>query len=57
MQLIKEKILVTAQINSTFPLDQQIALEKLLTNVENKIRSLRKSEKSHRQRWLVRKAR
>ena len=57
IQLIKEKNLLTAQINSTFPLDQQIALEKLLTNVENKIRSLRKSEKSDRQRWLVRKAR
>ena len=57
IQLIKEKNLLTAQINSTFLPDQQIALEKLLTNVKNKIRSLHKSEKSRRQRWLVKKAR
>ena len=57
IQLIKEKNLLTAQINSTFLPDQQIALEKLLTNVKNKIRSLRKSEKSRRRRWLVKKAR
>ena len=57
IQLIKEKDLLTAQINSTFLPDQHIALEKLLTNVKNKIRSLRKSEKSPRRRWLVKKAR
>ena len=57
IQLIKEKNLLTAQINSTFLPDQQIALEKLLTNVKNKIRSLRKSDKSRRWRWLVKKAR
>ena len=33
IQLIKEKDLLTAQINSTFLPDQQTALEKLLTNV------------------------
>ena len=36
IQLIKEKDLLTAQINSTFLPDQQIALEKLLTNVKKK---------------------
>ena len=43
IQLIKEKNLLTAQINSVFLPDQWIALEKLLTDVKNKIRSLRKS--------------
>ena len=56
IQLIKEKNLLTAQINTTFLPDQRIALEQLLTNV-NKIRSLCKSEKSRRCHWLVNKAR
>ena len=49
IQLIKERNLLTVQINSTFLPDQRIALEKLLTNPKNKICSLRKSEKSRRQ--------
>ena len=57
IQLIKEKNLLMAQINSTFLPDQQKALEKLLTYVKNKICSLRKSDKSRRQRWLVKKTR
>ena len=57
IQLLKEKNLLTAQINSTFLLDQQTVLEQLLTNVKNKIRSLHRSEKSRRRRWLVKKAR
>ena len=56
IQLIKEKNLLTAQINTTFLPDQRIALEQLPTNV-NKIPSLRKSEKSRRCHWLVNKAR
>ena len=57
IQLIKEKNLLTAQINSIFLPDQWIALEQLLTDVKNKIRSLRKTEKSRRRGWLVKKAR
>ena len=56
-KLIKEKNLLTAQINSIFLPDQRIALEQLLTDVKNKIRSLRKTEKSRRRGWLVKKAR
>ena len=44
IQLIKEKNLLTAQINTIFLPDQQTALEQLLTDVKFKIRSLRKSE-------------
>ena len=36
IQLIKEKNLLTAQINSIFLPDQQIALEQLLTDTEIK---------------------
>ena len=46
-----------AQINTIFLSDQQIAQEQLLTDDKNKIRSLRKSEKSRRWCWLVKKAR
>ena len=53
IQLIKGKNLLMAHIDSTFLPDQQISLEKLLTNVKNKIPSLRKSEESRRRRWLV----
>ena len=56
IQLIKEKNLLTAQISTIFLPDQRTALEQLLTNVKNKIRSLRKSEKSRKRRWLVKKA-
>ena len=57
IQLIKEKNLRTAQIKAIFLPDQQTALEQLLlTNVKYKIRSLPKSEKSCKQRWLVKKA-
>ena len=45
IQLIKEKNLLTAKINSIFLPDKRIALEQLLTNVKNKICSVRKSEK------------
>ena len=53
IQLIKEKNLLTAQIKTIFLPDQQTALEQLLANVKYKIRSLRKSEKSRKRRWLV----
>ena len=53
IQLIKERNLLTVQINSTFLPDQRIALQKLRTNPKSKIRSLRKSEKSRRKRWLL----
>ena len=56
VQLIKEKNLLTAQIKTIFLPDQQTALEQLLVDVKNKIRSLRKSEKSRKRRWLVKKA-
>ena len=46
-----------AQINSIFLPDQEIALEQLLTDVKNKICSLRKSEKSCKWHWSVKKAR
>ena len=56
IQLIKEKNLLTAQIKTIFLPDQRTALEQLLANVKYKIRSLRKSEKSRKRRWLVKKA-
>ena len=55
IQLIKENNLLTAQINTIFLPDQKTALEQLLTNVKYKICSLRKSEKSRKRHWLVRK--
>ena len=57
IQLIKEKNLLTAQKNSIFLPDQQIALDQLLTDVKNKIIFLRKPEKSRRRHWLVNKPR
>ena len=48
IQLIKEKNLLTAQISTIFLPDQRTALEQLLTNVKNKIRSLCKSEKNRK---------
>ena len=45
-----------AQIKTIFLPDQWTALEQLLTNVKYKIRSLRKSEKSRKRHWLVKKA-
>ena len=56
IQLIKEKNLLMAQINTIFLLDQQAALEQLLTVDKNKIYSLRKSEKSRKRCWLEKKA-
>ena len=56
IQLIKEKNLLTAQIKTIFLPDQRTTLEQLLANVKYKIRSLRKSEKSRKRRWLVKKA-
>ena len=56
IQPIKEKNLLTAQIKTIFLPDQRTALEQLLANVKYKIRSLRKSEKSRKRRWLVKKA-
>ena len=56
IQLIKEKNLLTAQIKTIFLPDQRTALEQLLPNVKYKIRSLRKSGKSRKRRWLVKKA-
>ena len=49
--------MLTAQINIIFLLDQRIALKQLLTDVKNKTRSLCRSEKSRRRRWLVKKTR
>ena len=51
------KNLLTAQINSIFLPEQQIALEQLLSHVKNKIRSLCNSERTRRQCWLTKKAR
>ena len=45
-----------AQISTIFLPGQQAALKQLLTKVKNKIRSLRKSEKSRKGRCLVKKA-
>ena len=57
IQLIKEKNMLMAHINTIFLLDQQIVLERLLNDVKSNICSLCKSEKSWRQWWLVKKAR
>ena len=43
-------------LQNIFLPDQWTALEQLLANVKYKIRSLRKSEKSRKRRWLVKKA-
>ena len=56
IQLIKEKNLLTAQINIIFLLDQWTALQQLLTDVKYKIRSLRKSERSRKRRWILKNA-
>ena len=56
IQLIKGKNLLKAQISTIFIPDQRTALEQLLTKVENKIRSLRKLEKSCKWCWLLNKA-
>ena len=55
--LIKERNLLTAQINNTFLADQQVVLEQLLPDVKNRFRSLRKSKKRRRRRWLLKNAR
>ena len=55
MHLIKEKNLLTIQISTNFLPDQPTALEQFLTDVKNKIRSLRRSEKSRKRHWLVKK--
>ena len=46
IQLIKEKNMLMAHINTIFLLDQQIVLERLLNDVKSNICSLCKSEKS-----------
>ena len=56
IQLIKEKNLLMAQIKTIFLPHQRTALEQLLANVKYKVHSLRKSEKSRKRRWLVKKA-
>ena len=55
--LIKERNLLTAQINNTFLADQRVDLEQLLPDVKNKFRSLRRSKKRGRRRWLLKNAR
>ena len=55
-QLIKQKNLLTAQINTIFLPDQWRVLEQLLTDVNNKTRSMHKSEKIHKHCCLVKKA-
>ena len=56
IQLIKQKNSLTAKISTIFLPDQRTALEQLLTDIKNKICYLRKSEKSRKRCWLVKKA-
>ena len=55
--LVQEKNVLTAQISATSIPDQKLALSKLLQEVKAKLRHLRKSEKSRKKRWLMKKAR
>ena len=56
IELIQQKNLLLAQINSAALPEQKAALTQLLINVRSKIRSLRKAEKTCKRRWLVKRA-
>ena len=57
IQLIHQKNLLLAQIKPSYFPEQQAALTHLLINVKCKIWSLHKEEKTHKHRWLTKKAR
>ena len=56
IELIQQKNLLLAQINSAALPEQKAALTQLLINVRSKIRSLRKAEKTCKRRWLVKRS-
>ena len=56
IELTQQKNLHLAQINSAALPEQKAALTQLLINVSSKIQSLRKAEKTHKRRWLVKRA-
>ena len=55
INLIKENKVLIAQIKSSSLPEQKIALDQLL-HVRSKMRSLHEAEKSHKRRWLLKKA-
>ena len=57
IQLIHQENLLLAQIKPSYLPEQQAALTHLLINVKCKIWSLHKEEKTHKHRWLTKKAR
>ena len=56
VELIQQKNLFLAQINSAFLPEQKAAPTQLLINVRSKTWSLRKAEKTRKRRWLVKRA-
>ena len=57
INLIKEKNILLAQINSSpFP-EKKKALDHLLLHIRSRIRSLRKTDKCRKRRWLLKKTR
>ena len=56
IQLIHQKNLLLAQIKPSYFPEQQAALTHLLINVKCTIWSLHKEEKTHKHRWLTKKA-
>ena len=56
IELIQQKNLLLAQIKSACLPEQNAALTQLLIKVKCKIRSLRKAEKTHKCRWLIKRA-
>ena len=52
---IQQKNLLLAQINSASLPEQKTAVTQLLINVRSKIRFLRKTEKTRKRRWLVKR--
>ena len=55
IELIQQKNLLLAQIKSASLPEQNAALTQLLINVKCKIQSLRKAEKTHKRRWLIKR--
>ena len=53
IELIQQKNLRLAQINSAALPEQKAALTQLLINIRSKIRSLCKAEKTRKRRWLI----
>ena len=56
IELIQQKNLLLAQINSATLPEQKAALTQLLISIRSKIWSVRKTEKTRKRHWLVKRA-